>query len=308
MSRFSIFDLRFAVCRSPDSGQSKISNLKSAIPSAWLWTVLALSAAIAWGHPPEVQSYAQVRFTVPQGARNYLGLRRLKLMVEGDLPDGGHYYAQGIYKDHNRSSTDGQPYLQEAWVRWRLKRGNLTVGQFKPPFGLERFTADWDLDVIDRSVSTDSLIPNGKLDGGKGFARDRGVQWEARSADQRLWGAIGLFEGHGANTNPRGLAPLVAARLVWTVPTEPTMRCPVRRPRATTTSAGAIPGGTWRPRWIGPRGGFEESISTPGSCPAPRIDFPRQPRPQQLARPLGGGERGPEPSVHEGHLPDVAGP
>jgi phosphate-selective porin len=185
---------------------------------------LALSAAIAWGYPPEVQSYAQVRFTVPQGAGNYFSLRRLKLMIEGDLPDGGHYYVQGIYKDHNRSSTDGQPYLQEAWVRWRLQQGSLTVGQFKPPFGLERFTADWDLDVIDRSVSTDSLIPNGKLDGGKGFARDRGVQWEARSADQRLWGAVGVFEGHGANTNPRGIAPLVATRLVWTVPTEPAMR------------------------------------------------------------------------------------
>jgi hypothetical protein len=30
--------------------------------SAGLWTVLALGAAIAWGHPPEVHSYAQGSF------------------------------------------------------------------------------------------------------------------------------------------------------------------------------------------------------------------------------------------------------
>jgi len=181
--------------------------------------VLAVSALLGSTTPPAapaLETYAQYRLTFPEDGETYGSLRRLKLMLTDRLGEGARYYVQGLYKDNNRSATDEQPYLQEAWVQWPVGRGKARLGQFKPPVGLERFTADWDLAVINRSLATDSLIPNGKLGDGKGFARDRGVQWETKFARQRGWWAIGLFEGHGANVDPRGVAPLLATRLTWT--------------------------------------------------------------------------------------------
>ncbi len=161
-------------------------------------------------------SYFQARVTADDGPAVHLGLRRLKLTVEGGIGRDASYLVQGLYKTGNNSATDGRVYLQEALVRLRAGDGTITVGQFKPPFGMERFTPDWDLASIDRSVATDSLVPNGKLDQGQGFTRDRGVQWDTRSHHDRLFTAVGLFEGHGANTPVRPPAPLVAGRVVWT--------------------------------------------------------------------------------------------
>jgi len=181
--------------------------------------VLLLPATLGQGGAscsPEVSSYIQCRWTVPQGEPDYLSLRRLKLTLEGDADKSSRYFVQMFYKDNNRSASDGQLFVQEAWMRWQVGRGRVTVGQFKPPFGLERFTADWDLDTIDRSLVTDALIPDGKLNQGRSFARDRGVQFDSQTPDGRLWWAFGLFEGHGANTKLRSPAPLLATRLIWT--------------------------------------------------------------------------------------------
>jgi hypothetical protein len=163
---------------------------------------------------PRLWSYVQVRLTAPENAGNYVGLRRAKVMVEGKPRPNFNYYLQMIYKDGNKSNTDAHPYIQEAWVRFLEGRGWVQVGQFKPPFGLERFTFDGALDSIDRSKATDHLIPNGQL--GESFARDLGVQWEATTPDKRLWYGIGLFAGNGANNGFRGNGPLVAARVVRT--------------------------------------------------------------------------------------------
>jgi len=194
-----------------------------------LMLLLGMSVTFsAWSNePPDVTSYLQYRLTLPEKAPDYGSLRRLKLMVQGELRGGTSYYLQGLYKDNNRSTTDGQPYLQEAWLKCQHGNRAITVGQFKPPFGLERFTPDWDLDTIDRSIATDSLIPNGKLDDGKGFARDRGVQWEMLTAEKQIWWAVGVFDGHGANANPKGVAPLVVTRIRWMARNKKTMRVKV---------------------------------------------------------------------------------
>lgn len=157
---------------------------------------------------PKVSSYFQLRLTDPADGASYLSLRRLKVMVEGGLGDDAGYYFQALEKSGNRSSTDGQPYVQELRVWRRSGPSRITAGQFKPPFGWERFTADSELALIDRSPATDHLVPDGNL--GKSFARDRGVQWDWTGGE--LSYAVGVFDGAGANNDPHGLGPLVAAR------------------------------------------------------------------------------------------------
>lgn len=163
---------------------------------------------------PKVTSYVQLRFTDPTGDHPFVGIRRLKVMVEGPWGNRSGYYVQGLIKTGNRSVTDDEPYIQELRV-WRdLGAVRVTLGQMKPPFGWERFTADSELAVIDRAPVTDLLIPNGSL--GEAFGRDRGVHadWTHRGVKYSL----GLFDGAGANNTPHGIGPLVTGRVVWDSP------------------------------------------------------------------------------------------
>jgi hypothetical protein len=105
-------------------------------------------------------SYVQLRYTNVEGGEDLYGLRRLKVMMGGNLTSRIQWYAQGLFKDGNDSPTDGRVYFQEAWLRFAFsKEIQLAVGQFKPPFGRERFTPDFLILTIDRSLVTDALTP-----------------------------------------------------------------------------------------------------------------------------------------------------
>lgn len=160
------------------------------------------------------RSYLQLRYTRPQDSADYFSVRRFKLEGHGPVAEGWQYHLQVLYKNNNRSPTDGL-FLQEANLSRALGRGRITVGQFKPPFGMERFTPDWGLALIDRSQPTDRLIPNGNL--GNSFARDRGAQWEGDlKPGIRL--AAAVFEGSGANSSFSGSGPLLVARASYRQP------------------------------------------------------------------------------------------
>ena len=98
-----------------------------------------------------------VRYTALQDRDDMFGLSRFKLMVGGQVSSRVQWYAQGLFKDGNASPTDGHAYFQEGWLRFtRSPAVNMSIGQFKPPFGLERFTPDFDILTIDRAAVTDA--------------------------------------------------------------------------------------------------------------------------------------------------------
>ena len=167
------------------------------------------------------QSYFQVRYTTSQDQGDYLSLRRLKLFGQGPISGDWTYYLQLLYKANNRSPTDDRIVMQEANTLVPLNSGRLTVGQFKPPFGMERFTPDYKLALIDRSQPTDRLIPNGNL--GLSFARARGAQHERKVGNTARF-AIGVFDGNGANEPFDGNGPLIVGRLVYEPPSSEARR------------------------------------------------------------------------------------
>lgn len=161
----------------------------------------------------EWTSYVQLRYTGVEDGEDLYALRRFKVILKGHLKPHLEYYVQGTFEDGNKSSTDGHPYLEDAWAKYTVwKYGQVTIGQFEPPFGLERLTPSWNLTTIDRSQATDHLIPNGEL--GDSFTRDYGVQLDAWLASKRLYYAAAAFAGNGANTSFRGNGPLLTGRLV----------------------------------------------------------------------------------------------
>jgi len=162
----------------------------------------------------KVESYLQLRYTNDTAMGDYGSLRRAKAMITWDPGARLRIYGQLLYKSGNRATNDGRLWVQELWVRYRLGSGFLSLGQLKPPFGMERFTSDAALDTIDRSQPTDHLIPNGGLP--RSFARDIGILWEGAERNQGLTFALGIFKGDGALSEPySGNGPLIAGRAVY---------------------------------------------------------------------------------------------
>jgi hypothetical protein len=156
------------------------------------------------------QSYTQVRYTDSEDKGDYLSLRRLKLFGEGPISGRWKYYLQFIYKANNHSLTDDCLTVQDASASLDTSKGKLTIGQFKPPFGMERFINSWVMPLVERGQATDRLIPNGSLD--HSFARDYGVQWQTKTPPG-LTLTSGLFVGNGANNSFGGNGPLLVARV-----------------------------------------------------------------------------------------------
>jgi len=179
-------------------------------------------------------SYVQVRYSDIQSGEDLFALRRFKLMVGGDLTPSIQWYAQGLFKDGNDSPTDGKAYFQEAWLRFAIRRGlNLVVGQFKPPFGRERFTPDFQILTMDRSLVTDALTPDGPyIDS---FYRDRGFQVDGEIRPGLRY-AVGLFDGRGANHWFHGLGPMAVGQVVDELIKE---RRVLRRPLTVAVGAAA---------------------------------------------------------------------
>lgn len=158
--------------------------------------------------------YAQGRYTLMTGSDERFALRRLKFSLGGHPTNYAEYYAQAIFKEGNDSVTDDQPFLQEAWLAYDASPFlRLMAGQFKPPFGMERFTSDARIYTINRSQATDHLVPNGRL--GNSFTRDYGVQIDGWHRSDRFYYAIGIFEGEGANNGIQKPSPLLSTRLVY---------------------------------------------------------------------------------------------
>jgi hypothetical protein len=158
---------------------------------------------------PTLGSYIQVRHTDLEGGEDAWAIRRLKLMVDGGAEEGLRYHVQFIYKTHLQSPTDDRVFLQDAYVVFPAGKGlAFKMGQFVPPFGLERFQPDWNLDLVDRTDVTNRMVVNGNL--GKSFARDRGVEGDWMKGGFSL--SAGLFQGEGANMNPKGNGPLGVVR------------------------------------------------------------------------------------------------
>jgi hypothetical protein len=158
---------------------------------------------------PKVSSYLQARYTDPSKGEDLPSIRRLKAMFDGGPEDKLHYHLQFIYKTNNESATDDSVFMQDAYLIYPSGRGlSLKAGQFIPPFGLERFQPDWNLDFVDRTDVTNRLVPSGNL--GDSFARDRGLEGDWDHGGWRF--SAGIFEGSGANNAPHGNGPLGVVR------------------------------------------------------------------------------------------------
>jgi phosphate-selective porin len=190
----------------------RVASVVGVLVAAWCSCITASAQdapSPAPSYAPLLSSYLQVRRTEPTDGDGEWALRQLKLMVDGGPTEGIHYHVQVIYKTNLHSSTDDRVTLEDAFLVVPLRRVSFKMGQFTPPFGLERLQPDATLLFTERSRVTNQMVPNGNL--GTSFARDRGVEADLARGGWDVSGA--LLQGAGANMPSNGNGPLGVFRI-----------------------------------------------------------------------------------------------
>ena len=126
-------------------------------------------------------------------------LRRARINLTGDFAEQFDFKIEGDFENgdgisSNRTAFEGT----DIFINWhQFAEGNIKVGQWKAPFGLEQLTPDTTLFTIERSLPTGALTPE----------RQIGVQIWGKPFTN-LWPDekdlvtyyAGIFNGNGRNT------------------------------------------------------------------------------------------------------------
>lgn len=157
-------------------------------------------------HSPEktklhLNSYFHLRYSYADHSNaNPWSLRRFKLYAKIKISTRWLFAWQFIYKRNHNHKTDDHIYLQHLYLKYAWRDAiQFKFGQFKPPFGWERFQPDYLLPNIERARVIDKLIPAGSL--GASFARDYGFQLEGHLPGHFVKYEVAAMAGSGANTN-----------------------------------------------------------------------------------------------------------
>ena len=189
----------------------------------------------------KLSGYVQERYvdSSATGSNGYLETRRARLSLAGDATEKVDFKVQVDFAGSRKGLTDatlvpnadpnqiklntksanfGKPTLLDAVIGYRLgNEAKLSVGQFKIPFGLENLTSSTNLNTINRSLVTETLVP-GRDTGNQG--RDVGVQYSNfiplnEDGTKSLEYYLGVFNGSGINVVDENTRKDPAARLVW---------------------------------------------------------------------------------------------
>jgi len=163
-----------------------------------------------------IASYFHFRYTATPNTENYFSIRRFILFGKSDLLKNSSLSWRFIYKHNTKMSTDDRIYLQHCYLDINISSGfNFRLGQFKPPFGWERFVTDFKIIGVERSVVIDRLIPIGSI--APSFARDYGIKLFGDLKKSLLSYEFAATTGNGANidlTLKNG--PLLTGRMTLT--------------------------------------------------------------------------------------------
>ncbi len=131
-------------------------------------------------------------------AQNTVGFRRARIGVLGEYGvidyivemDFANRDAEAPVNTRNQSTAFKNVYIQ---VRELPLLGNVRVGHFKEPFGLEQLTSDSMTTFLERSVADEPALVPGRNDGIQAF------NW---SKDERLTWGIGAFTNQSGFDQP----------------------------------------------------------------------------------------------------------
>ncbi|HEY3297597.1 MAG TPA: porin [Armatimonadota bacterium] len=193
------------------------------------------SYSVTGKQPIKLSGYVQERYvqSTQPGVNSSLEARRVRLTLSGDATPTVDYKVQLEFAGSRKGLTDssikngalssktgsfGKPLLVDGVIGYKVFGGNkLSVGQFKIPFGLENLTSSYNLDTINRTQVTETLVP-GRDNGSQG--RDIGVQFGGtkqlnEEGSKQLEYQLAFFNGAGINVGDDNGRKDVAGRVLW---------------------------------------------------------------------------------------------
>ena len=139
-------------------------------------------------YTPKVGGYIQARETYEDGPGLTATLNRVRLSVEGPMPEHFSYRLMAEYAASSATSPAGVS-LRDAFIRWADGKWSATAGQYKTPFSREYLM----------SISTLETPNRARLEN-LGPKRDIGVMAEyVLEPDLRI--SAGVFNGEGQNAS-----------------------------------------------------------------------------------------------------------
>ncbi len=206
----------------------------------------------AWYDRIKIRGYTQLRFnelisgdrTAPAGQsrlrsvhdgsvgdNSNFSLRRVRLVLQGDLTDHVSFYLQPDFATNvaNQSSgerREGFGQLRDAYVDTFIgddHRLRLRFGQSKVPFGWENLQSSSNRLTLDRSDGINSAIPSERDLGINAYYTPPAVQkiWDRLDRDgQKLFGnygafGLGVYNGQGTNRAETNDGVMTVAMVTW---------------------------------------------------------------------------------------------
>ncbi len=163
--------------------------------------------------------------------RNNFSLRRVRLILQGDLNDHVSLYLQPDFATavSNQSANErreGFGQLRDAYVDWFPLADHslrLRFGQSKVPFGWENLQSSSSRLALDRTDGINSAVPTERDLGEVAYYTPAQVQlvWNRLAADgQKLFGNYGafglaLYNGQGTNRTETNNSLMFVAMVTW---------------------------------------------------------------------------------------------
>lgn len=152
-----------------------------------LFAGLAVGLAAQAPAPPKVTGYLQPRFEA-NGDSALFKLRRGRLGAQGALTTWASYKAQVEVRSGGAGATAATVAATDLYVALTRGAWSGTVGQFKTPFSRSFLTSSTVLELPERPLVVDALVPNRDIGVAAGWARPDRVTVQA-----------GVFNGEGVN-------------------------------------------------------------------------------------------------------------
>lgn len=169
--------------------------------------------------PAKMTAYTHVRGLAPEGDNDSLLVRRARVGLEGEVSEGFGYKLLAEFGGESATADKKsvqKPLLLEAQALCRLGPDSvLQVGQFKVPFSYENLLSDTNLDLINRAMVVEKLVPARDIGS---VGRDIGVEWDAKTKagpHGRLDWSVGLFNGSGIDRSDDNDSKDLAGRVVF---------------------------------------------------------------------------------------------
>src|SRR5262249_15476261 len=125
-------------------------------------------------------------------------LRRARLNLSGDFAEQFDFKMEGDFAQGDGISSNRTAFsATDIFVNWhRFPEVQVKIGQWKAPFGLEQITPDTDLLMIERTLPTGAITPDGQI-GVQLWSKPFASSWP----DQKdlLTYYAGIFNGNGRN-------------------------------------------------------------------------------------------------------------